>query len=177
MREKCARAEEDARGQGEYFSSLLGELSKSTSIARLAYERQEYCTRIFERVRTELIAVCGTDLPVTMITDYTNSPANIAFTVSPEKSILVRIDCDVSWKSGVYEKFALMEIGAMFLPNSSATRHPATPMKGCLEMCIGAAEDEAVTAIANEVAELVGLALSRIEATSGDTHKLQGTSV
>ena len=23
MREKCARAEEDARGQGEYFSSLL----------------------------------------------------------------------------------------------------------------------------------------------------------
>ena len=24
MREKCARAEEDARGQGEYFSSLLG---------------------------------------------------------------------------------------------------------------------------------------------------------
>lgn len=26
MREKCARAEEDARGQGEYFSSLLGNL-------------------------------------------------------------------------------------------------------------------------------------------------------
>ena len=25
MREKCARAEEDARGQGEYFSSLLEE--------------------------------------------------------------------------------------------------------------------------------------------------------
>lgn len=155
----------------------LGEVSKSTSTARLAYERQEYCTRVFERVRTELIAVCGTELPVTMITDYGNSSANIAFTVSPEKSILVRVDCDVSWKSGVYEKLALMEIGAMFLPNSSATRHPETPMKACLEMAIGAAEDETVTAIAHKVAELVGLALSRIEATGGDPSTLQNISV
>ncbi|THF65621.1 serine/threonine protein kinase [Pseudothauera nasutitermitis] len=155
----------------------LGEVSKSTSTARLAYERQEYCTRIFERVRTELIAACGTELPVTMITDYASNPANIAFTVSPEKSILVRIDCDVSWKSGVYEKSALMEAGAMFQSNSSAARHPETPMKACLEMGIGAAEDETVTAIANKVAELVGLALSRIEATGGDASTLQGTSV
>ena len=29
MREKCARAEEDARGQGEYFSSLLDEEDKN----------------------------------------------------------------------------------------------------------------------------------------------------
>ena len=28
MREKCARAEEDARGQGEYFSSLLVVLTR-----------------------------------------------------------------------------------------------------------------------------------------------------
>ena len=28
MREKCARAEEDARGQGEYFSSLLDPKAK-----------------------------------------------------------------------------------------------------------------------------------------------------
>lgn len=155
----------------------LGEVSKSTSTARLTYERQEYCIRIFERVRTELIAVCGTELPVTMITDYTSSPANIAFTVSPEKSILVRIECDVSWKSGVYEKSALMETGAMFLPTSSATRHSATPMKACLEMGIGAAEDETVTSIANSVAKLLGLALSRIEAAGCDSSTLQETSV
>lgn len=155
----------------------LGEVSKSTSAARLTYERQEYCTRIFERVRTELIAVCGTELPVTMITDYTNSPAHIAFTVSPEKSILVRINCDVSWKSGVYEKSALMETGAMFLPTSSAARQSETPMKACLEMGIGAAEDETVTSIANNVAKLVGFALSRIEATGGDPSTLHGTSV
>lgn len=155
----------------------LGEVSKSTFTARLAYERQEYCTRVFERVRTELISVCGTKLPVTMIADYASSPVNIAFTVSPEKSILVRIDCDVSWKSGVYEKSALMETGAMFLPNLSTARHPETTVKACLEMSIGAAEDETVAAIANKVAEMVGLALTRIEATGGDASTLQGTSV
>ena len=155
----------------------LGEVSKSTSSARLAYERQTYCARIFERVRTELIAACGTELPVTMITDYANNPANIAFTVSPEKSVIVRIDCDVSWKSGVYEKFALMETCAMFLPSSSTGKHLKTSMKACLEMSIGAAEDETVSAVANEVAKLVGIALSRIEAAGEEVSMLQGTSV
>ncbi|MGN8082461.1 protein kinase domain-containing protein [Variovorax sp. 22077] len=155
----------------------LGAVSKTTSAARLSYERQEYCTRIFERVRTELIAVCGTELPVTMITDYAISPANIAFTVSPGKTILIRIDADISWKSGIYEKSALMEIGAMFLSNSSTARHPDTPMKACLEMSIGANEDEIVTAIANNIAELIGLAISRIEAAGGDANMLQGISI
>ncbi len=155
----------------------LGEVSKSTSAARLKYERHEYCTRIFERVRTELIAVCGTELPVTMITDYSGDPMNIGFAVSPEKSILVRIECDVSWNAGIYEKSALMEVGAMFLPTSSKARYAETPMKACLEMSVGAAEDETVTSIANSIAKLIGLALSRIEATGGDPRTLQGISV
>lgn len=155
----------------------LGYAAKSTSAARLAYERQEYCNRIFERVRTELISVCGTELPVTMITDYASSPSNIAFTVSPEKSILVRIECDVSWKQGIYGKSALIETGAMFLSTSSTTRHPETPMKPCLELNIGAAEDESVSAIANNIAKILGHALARIEAACGDLNLLQETPV
>lgn len=155
----------------------LGEVSKSTSTARLVHERQEYCTRIFERVRTELIAVCGTELPVTMTTEYMNSPANVAFTVSPEKSTFVRVDCDVSWKSGIYEKSALIETGAIYLPAPYVSKKSENPRTACLEIGIGAAEDETVTAIANNVAELIGLALSRIEATAGDPSVLHGTAV
>lgn len=155
----------------------LGEISKATSTARLAHERQEYCTRVFERVRTELIGACGTELPVTMFANYADSSANIAFTVSPEKAIRVRVDCAVVWNSGVYEKSALIEVGAMFLANSPAAVQPKATMKVCLEIGIGAAEDETVASIANKVAELIGLALSRIEATGGDTSMLQGTSL
>lgn len=155
----------------------LGQVSKSTSTARLNYERQEYCTRIFERARTELIAVCGTELPVTMTTDYVKCPATVTFTVSPERSILVRVDCDVLWKSGIYEKSAVIETGAIYLPYSTEFPQSKASTKPCLEISIGNAEDETVTAIANSVADLIGIALTRIEATGGETSVLQGASV
>lgn len=155
----------------------LGELSKSTSTARLIYERKEYCTRIFERVRTELIAVCGTELPVTMATEYATCPATVTFIVCPEKSILVRVDCNVIWKAGIYEKSALIETGAIYLPNSAEIPQLKALTKPCLEIGIGGAEDETVTAIANSVAGLIGLTLTRIEAAGGELSALQGTSV
>lgn len=39
MREKCARAEEDARGQGEYFSSLLDVIGVTKKISLVIYSR------------------------------------------------------------------------------------------------------------------------------------------
>ncbi|MNV16461.1 Serine/threonine-protein kinase pkn5 [compost metagenome] len=154
----------------------LGEISKSTSIVRLAHERLEYCTRIFERVRTELIGACGTELPVTMITDYANSSPNITFAVSPEKSIWVQINCAVAWRTGVYDKSAVIEVGAMFLAKPPEIGDLKPNMKACLEISIESAEDETVVTVANTVAGLIGLALSRIEATGEDTSVLYGIS-
>jgi hypothetical protein len=112
-----------------------------------------------------------------MSPQYDGNPARVIFIVKLTNIIKIRIDCRVSWKSGIYEKYALIDIGAIFTSNQSVESLPESSMKACFEICIEASEDGAVKVMTDKVAELIMLAISRIEASSGDVSTLQGTSV
>jgi len=155
----------------------LGKPSESNATAQLLYERQKYCAQLFEKVRDTLTPELGTKLPVVMSPQYEGNPARVVFIIKPTKIIKIRIDCRVSWKSGIYEKYALIDIGAIFTSNQSVESPPESSMKACFEICIEASEDGVVKVMTDKVAELITLAISRIEASSGDVSALQGTSV
>lgn len=155
----------------------LGKPSESNTTAQLVYERQKYCAQLFERVWDTLNPLLGTKLPVVMSPQYEANPSNVAFIVKQTKIIKIHIDCRIFWKSGIYEKYALIDIGGIFLSNQSVASTQKPLMKSCLEICIEATEDDAAEVMANKVAELITLGISRIEASSGDVSTLQGSSV
>lgn len=155
----------------------LGKPSESNATAQLVYERQKYCAQLFERVWDTLNPLLGTKLPVVMSPQYEANPSNVTFIVKPTKIIKIHIDCRIFWKSGIYEKYALIDIGGIFLSNQSVASTQKPLMKSCLEICIETTEDDAAEVMANKVAELITLGISRIEASSGDVSTLQGSSV
>lgn len=112
-----------------------------------------------------------------MIADSTNTPSDVTYSLSPEKSIVIGILCRAAWQSEIYEKTAHIHLGAKLLAPDQVDTALNDALRPALEATIGGEEDETVNAISNEVAKLIGLALTRIEATGGAVIALYGTSI
>lgn len=150
----------------------LGTVSAETSTARLEFERATFLKRIFERIRTELLEACGNQLPLTMKADWTNSKSDVVFSLMPDKSIGLGIVCRAEWKADLYDRSANMMVGAKLLAPDAMESALNVDVQPTFEATIGGAEDEMVNAVSNELARLIGLALSRIEAAGGEMEAL-----
>ncbi|MFY3456321.1 protein kinase domain-containing protein [Achromobacter xylosoxidans] len=150
----------------------LGRISLETSAERLNFERSTFLKRVFERVRTELLEACGNQLPLTMTADWVNPRSDIVFQLTPNKSIGLVIVCRAEWKADLYERHANLMLGAQFIAPDIMELAYDVDFCPAFEAAIGGSEDETVSAVSNELARLIELALSRIETAEGGVEVL-----
>lgn len=155
----------------------LGGQAKQTSQARLEFERTDYLKRLAERIRTELIATCGTELPLTLRMPAPGEPIELRFAFSPNKAVSIHCLVAFSWQSEIYEKTAIVEIGAQILCADTQVAVPNPELRRIAMVTIQSGEDEALLLIVQELAKRVGLGIDRIDAEGSATEALHGTDI
>jgi len=174
-------------GSTDPLAALRGRLSKGlaslggqageTTAARLAFERADYLRRLAERIRAELIGICGTSLPLTMRLPAPGEPLELKFLFSPNKAVTIECIASFKWQAEMYERTANVDIGARILCPGQHDVPNAIELKLAAVVAIQAADDEAVVQIATEVARRVGIGLDRIEAAGEAIAPLHSTNL
>lgn len=160
-------------GTSDPISALRGRLAKGgitsrrgageSSAARLEFERTEFMKRFSDRIRAELIHVCGAQLPLTMKPPSPGAPTDVRYELAVDKQLSISCHVGFDWQAGLYERNANLRVGAQLL---FAGREDALPKIGYKPVGVAViqeAEDEAVTIVTNEFASLVSRALDLIE--------------
>lgn len=146
---------------------------KLKSATRLKFDREEYSRRIFEKVRTDLIGVCGTQLPMSMDSTSNSEMFETKFRFSPRSPFSIECIVKFKWMNGLHERTAVVEVGTRILEDERAGIEEIQEFFPILEACIHEGESEAIKIISMEIARLVGIALDQIEA-AGNTAKTPG---
>lgn len=147
-----------AKGAG---TSLCGASESST--ARLEFERSEFMKRFSDRIRAELIHICGAQLPLTMKPPSPGAPMDVRYELAVDKQLSISCHVGFDWQAGLYERNANLRVGAQLLCAGRDDAVPAIGYKPVGVAVIQEAEDEAATLVTNELASLVGRALDQIE--------------
>lgn len=156
----------------------VGASSEKAATARLEFERSSYFKRIIERVRTELLEVCGKSLPLTMRADWVNSPSEVVFSLMmPDKSIGLGILCRADWRTDPQSGHAHVVIGGKLLAPDAVDASSIVDANPVIEAAIGGADEEVVNGIANGIAQVIASALSRIDAAEGKVEALYETVI
>lgn len=160
-------------GASDPVSALRGRLAKGaiknrrgageSSAARLEFERTEFMKRFSDRIRAELIHICGAQLPLTMKPPSPGAPMDVRYELAVDKQLSISCHVGFDWQAGLYERSANLRVGAQFLCAGRDDAAPAIEYKPVGVAVIQEAEDEAATLVTNELANLVGRALDRIE--------------
>ncbi|CQR37106.1 conserved hypothetical protein [Thiomonas arsenitoxydans] len=154
------------------LACLVGQPNEAPA-AKLTFERNEYIRRFSERLRTELIGICETNLPLTMRASDPGEPSSVKCRFSPNSQIDIECVVVFAWQSQIYEKTANVEVGARILccGKGEISGQPQLK-KPTAVIAIQSGEDEAVQLISTEIARRVGLGLDQIEAVGADIVKL-----
>lgn len=173
-------------GANDPVSALKGRLAKGTitsrrganesAAARLDFERTEFMKRFSDRIRGELIHICGTQLPLTVKLPTPGTPMDIRYEFAVSQQSYIGCHVRFDWQAGLYELSVNLHVGAQILrtDEGNATSEVVYRLVGVA--VIQEAEDEAVSLVTNEVANLIGRALDRIE-SQDDLTGLHGWNV
>lgn len=154
-----------------------GNQAGETSAARLEFERSDYLRRLAERVRAELIGICGTTLPLTMRLPAHGEPLEVRFGFSVNGTISIQCIVVCNWLSEIYERTANINIGARIVCSNSTDSLAQLRTKLVASVSSQNPEDEPALLIATEIARLVGSGLDRIEAAGAAAATLHSTNL
>lgn len=174
-------------GSSDPLAALRGRLAKglvglggqagATSAARLAFERTDYLRRLSERIRTELIGICGTNLPLTMRLPAPGEPLEVDFSFSPNKSLSIDCVAVFSWQAEIYERTANVDMGVRILCAGQPDVANPPELRRVAVVDIQASEDDAVLLITTEIARRIGIGLDRIEAAGDAIAELHSANI
>lgn len=173
-------------GASEPVRALRGRLAKGTmssrrragesAAARLDFERSEFMKRFSDRVRGELIHICGTQLPLTMKPPAPGEPTDVKYVFAVDRQLFIECRVEFAWQDGVYERAVNLRVGAQVVCAGRDDAIPPLTSKVVGVAVIQEAEDEVITLVTTELARLVGLALDRSEGEE-NTATLHGLNV
>lgn len=160
-------------GTTDPVSALRGRLAKGaltnrrgageSSAARLEFQRTEFMKRFSDRIRAELIHVCGAQLPLAMKTPSPGAPMDVRYELAVDRQLFISCHVGFDWQTGLYERNVNLSVGAQLLSTGRDDAVPAIIYKPVGVAVILEAEDEAATLVTNELASLVGHALDQFE--------------
>jgi serine/threonine-protein kinase len=165
------------RGRLSKGLASLGGQAGETTAARLAFERSDYLRRLAERVRAELIGICGTSLPLMMRLPAPGEPLELKFLFSPNRSVSIECIANFKWHEEMFERNANVNVGAYILCTGEHDVPSSIEFKPVAVVAIQANDDEAVVQLATEIARRVGIGLDRIEAAGEAISSLHATSL
>jgi serine/threonine-protein kinase len=159
-------------GGGSAISALKARLAKRASApsgaaqyavgARLDFERREFVNRFTDRLRTELLQVCGTTLPVSMRAPSPNDPLTYRFTFAVNGGLSIVAVLAFDWQTGIHQRTAKLTIGAQLASGVGEGVNPKP--KGLISATIQEAEDDALVVCVDALARVVDAGLAMCEA-------------
>lgn len=173
-------------GANDPVGALRGRLAKGSisarrgagesSTARLDFERTEFMKRFSDRIRGELIHICGAQLPLTMKPPSPGEPMDIKYELAVDSQLFISCHLGFDWQAGLYERSVNLSVGALIANVGNSECMPSVAYRPVGVAVIQEAEDEAVTLVTNQLASLVGRALDRIEGEQ-DVASLHGLNL
>lgn len=143
------------------------------SVARRDFDRTEFMTRFSDRIRGELIHICGTQLPLTMELPAPGDPMEIRYEFDTSNQLFISCYLGLDWQDGLYERSVNLRVGAQIANVGSGETMPSVAYQPVGVAVIQEAEDEAVTLVTHQLARLIERALDLIESEQ-DTTNLHG---
>jgi serine/threonine-protein kinase len=142
-----------------------GRSASDSSMARLVFDREEFVKRFTHSVRSELIAICGTQLPLALQTSAPGEPPCVAFRLSVNKEMTIVCRVEFEWLEELYQRSAKVVLFAQLVRSSTASEPAAADAHLICIANIGDGEEDAVMSLSNEIAIVAEAALDLIEAT------------
>lgn len=160
-------------GADDPVDALRGRLAKGSiaarrnagesSMARLDFERTEFMKRFSDRIRGELIHICGAQLPLTVKHPVPGELLDIKYELAVDKQLSISCHLGFDWQAGLYERSVNLRVGAQIIDASTTNALPPVIYRLVGAAAIQDAEDEAATLVTNQLANLISNALDRIE--------------
>jgi eukaryotic-like serine/threonine-protein kinase len=151
----------------------FGNQVNAAAASRLDFDRSEFFRRFSEKVRTELLPVCGTNMPLTLHLSAPGEPeiAHLLLTVDANWTIECALSFD--WQAQIYERTANLQMQARLVRAQVAAPNEVINKMLVVVATIAENESEAATSVAETVAQVVANALDRLESAE-DPNDLDG---
>jgi len=138
------------RGRLERRDNGLLDASISTVASRLRFDRDAFERRFIERVRSELIAICGSKLPLIIRGPVPDLARVFGFEFTYSEDVRIKTSIRIQWLDETYGRTARIRAGE-------------TP---ACEVTISEAEDQAVYSASCALVDVVEKGLDLIESSS-----------
>lgn len=159
------------RGRLAKRQASAGVQAKATSGARLDFERAEFAKRFTDRVRNELIPICGTQLPLTTRSPAPGEASRFSFEFAVDGEVFVSCQVDIDWLSGLYQRSANIALSSNIMCKECSCEPPKSVLICAATILEG--EDESVVTLTSAIANTVGKALDLIDGVE-NSHELCG---
>lgn len=144
----------------------VGVQVRASADARLRFEREAFIKRFADRIRSDLIPTCGTQLPFTVVNSVTGAGTTVVkFSFSAPTDVTIQCDLDMEWQSELYERTANVWLSARLLRTSQGVADATLSRVLACTATISEAEEEAVHNVAGLIAVNITRALDVIEST------------
>lgn len=160
------------RGRLAKGSLNAGPLAKAAAEKGLLFDKTTLTKKFVERVRTELISVCGKQLPFVMISPNT-AEEFCKYQFDMCNDTIISCGLEFQWQPEPYNRVANI---ALYGTLASSTEQPDTIRSVSAPICdisIDGGIEEAVTNLTQSIATIIGAALDLLE-TQPDSTKLHG---
>lgn len=152
--------------------SLKNRLLQKTNVTqnndntKIVFERNNYIRGISEKIRTELIDVCGKQLPVVMPTTGDSHQINYVF--SYENKCAIACSIHFVWGEGLYSNKATIFTGARIKPLQKEWNFEEIKMTPCLETILNTDVDNVIKILSNDIVDYVMVGLDLVENEDGN---------
>lgn len=141
----------------------IGNGIDEAAASRLDFDRSEFFQRFSEMIRTELLSVCGTNMPLTLRMSLPGEPeiTHLSLAVDADWSI----ECFLSfiWQAQIYERVVDLQLQACVVRSRGKVAAEAINKKLVAVAAIGNNESEVAVSVAEAIAQAVACALDRLE--------------
>ncbi|UEP42164.1 serine/threonine-protein kinase [Burkholderia sp. B21-005] len=154
----------------------VGGQMSAANASRLKFDRGEFFRRLCEMVRTELLQVCGTDMPLTLRPSAPGDVqvAQLVLAVSAEWTVECQLHFD--WQQQLYERTVNVSLRAKLVRAGQPVGEVQTSARLVAVVTIGENEADGAASAAGAVAQAAGFALDRLEGTA-DVSTLHDTDL
>lgn len=157
-------------------SANSGENVKSSTAARLEFDRDNFAVQFTSQVRNELIASCGAKMPFAMTSPVPNTPPVFKFSFPKGSDISIACDLTVKWGDELYCRTATIELSARLVVVGYSGQQTPFKSKVICALTIGEAEEQAIHCTSNEIGALIIHGLDVIDG-AGDHSGLNGVDL
>ncbi|WAR43338.1 protein kinase domain-containing protein [Methylomonas rapida] len=150
--------------------------SNEAAASRLEFERNECFRTFIDRVRSELLPTCGTNLPLSVKPSVPGETPHARFSLTVDKQLSIDCTLHFAWQEQLYERVANIQLDARLVCNGFDEHTGVLNSKTISVLTISENEAESAIGVANAIADVAVNALDLIEATEDHT-KLHGTDL